>query len=89
VLAHTLKTGGRPILVTSLSLITGLLVLTFSRFLPILYFGLLVSLALFTTTIGALIVLPAVLSLMSPYRRRRREAGAAAPANSAASPTTE
>jgi hydrophobe/amphiphile efflux-3 (HAE3) family protein len=82
VLSHTLKTAGRPILVTSISLITGLLVLSFSRFLPILYFGLLVSLALLTTTIGALIVLPAVLSLMSPYRRRRRETGKAASVSS-------
>jgi predicted RND superfamily exporter protein len=72
VLSHTLKTAGRPILLTSLSLMMGLLVLTFSRFLPILYFGLLVSLALLTTTIGALVVLPALLSLVSPYGRRRR-----------------
>ena len=70
VLSHTLKSAGRPILLTSLSLSAGLLVLTFSRFLPILYFGLLVSLALFTTTIGSLVALPAVLSLISPYGRK-------------------
>jgi predicted RND superfamily exporter protein len=88
VLSHTLKTAGRPIFLTSLSLIAGLLMLTFSRFRPILYFGLLVSLALFTTTIGALVVLPAVLSLMSPYgRRRRREIrGAASSPKATASP---
>ena len=62
VLAHTLKTTGRPILLTSLSLVAGLLVLCFSHFLPILYFGILVSLALVTTTVGALIILPALLS---------------------------
>jgi len=62
VLAHTLKTTGRPILLTSLSLVAGLLVLCFSQFLPILYFGILVSLALVTTTIGALVILPALLS---------------------------
>ena len=62
VLAHTLKTTGRPILLTSLSLVAGLLVLCFSQFLPILYFGMLVSLALVTTTIGALVILPALLS---------------------------
>jgi len=62
VLAHTLKTAGRPILLTSLSLVSGLLVLCFSQFLPILYFGILVSLALATTTIGALVILPAILS---------------------------
>jgi predicted RND superfamily exporter protein len=62
VLAHTLKTTGRPILLTSLSLVAGLLVLCFSQFLPILYLGMLVSLALVTTTIGALVILPALLS---------------------------
>jgi hydrophobe/amphiphile efflux-3 (HAE3) family protein len=65
VLAHTLKTAGRPILLTSMSLVAGLLVLCFSQFLPILYFGMLVSLALATTTAGALIILPAILSLGS------------------------
>ncbi|MBA7616870.1 Multidrug resistance protein MdtC [subsurface metagenome] len=63
VLEHTLKAAGRPILLTSISIIAGLLVLTVSSFMPILYFGLLVSLALCTTTIGALIILPAMLSL--------------------------
>jgi hypothetical protein len=62
ILTHTLKATGRPILLTSLSLIAGLLVLCFSHFLPILYFGLLVSVALVTTTAGALIILPALLS---------------------------
>jgi len=63
VLAHTLKTAGRPILLTSISLVSGLLVLCLSQFLPILYFGMLVSLALATTTIGALVILPAILSI--------------------------
>jgi predicted RND superfamily exporter protein len=63
IISHTLKITGRPILLTSLSLIVGLLVLTLSSFMPIVYFGMLVSLALLTTTLGALIVLPAMLSL--------------------------
>jgi hydrophobe/amphiphile efflux-3 (HAE3) family protein len=62
ILAHTLKTTGRPILLTSLSLVAGLLVLCFSQFLPILYFGILVSIALVTTTAGAIVILPALLS---------------------------
>jgi hydrophobe/amphiphile efflux-3 (HAE3) family protein len=61
-LARTLAIAGRPIVLTSLTITAGLLVLAFSRFMPVLYFGLLVSLALVTTTIGALIVLPAVLA---------------------------
>ena len=63
IITHTLKIAGRPILLTSISLIAGLLVLVFSSFMPIAYFGFLVSLALFTTTIGALIILPAILIL--------------------------
>jgi len=63
-LAGTLAIAGRPIVLTSLTIVAGLLVLVFSRFMPILYFGLLVSLALFTTTLGALIILPAVLSIL-------------------------
>jgi predicted RND superfamily exporter protein len=62
-LAGTLAIAGRPIVLTSLTIVAGLLVLVFSRFMPILYFGLLVSLALFTTTLGALVILPAVLSI--------------------------
>jgi predicted RND superfamily exporter protein len=62
-LAGTLVIAGRPIVLTSLTIVAGLLVLVFSRFMPILYFGMLVGLALSTTTLGALIILPAVLSL--------------------------
>jgi predicted RND superfamily exporter protein len=82
-LARTLMIAGRPILLTSLTIVAGLLVLAFSRFMPVLYFGLLVSLALLTTTVGALIILPAVLALRpqpsamaagaaSGLRRKRR-----------------
>jgi predicted RND superfamily exporter protein len=75
-LSGALVIAGRPIVLTSLTIVAGLLVLVFSRFMPILYFGLLVSLALFTTTLGALIILPAVLSLEirkeAPARPRRR-----------------
>ena len=75
-LTATLVIAGRPIVLTSATIVAGLLVLTFSRFMPILYFGLLVSLALFTTTLGALIILPAVLSLeirkAAPARPGRR-----------------
>jgi predicted RND superfamily exporter protein len=76
-LTGTLVIAGRPIVLTSLTIIAGLLVLAFSRFMPILYFGLLISLALLTTTVGALVILPAVLSLEA-----RRKAPAPARASS-------
>jgi hypothetical protein len=74
-LACTLAIAGRPILLTSLTIVAGLLVLAFSRFMPILYFGLLVSMALATTTVGALIILPAVLCL--EFRKAARAAAVA------------
>jgi predicted RND superfamily exporter protein len=61
VMARTLQYAGRPILLTSISLIAGLMILTLSSFTPVVYFGLLVSLAILTTTVGALFVLPAIL----------------------------
>ncbi len=70
ILAHTLIIAGRPILLTSVSLVAGLLVLAISSFMPIVYFGILVSLSLFTTTIGALIILPAMISLWPHIKAR-------------------
>jgi predicted RND superfamily exporter protein len=69
VMARTLKYAGRPIFLTSVSLIAGLMILSWSSFTPVVYFGLLVSLAILTTTLGALFVLPAILS---PARAAKR-----------------
>lgn len=60
---RTMRVSGKPILLTSASLVGGLLVLSFSGFLPIVYFGLLISLVLVSTTFGALVILPALLTL--------------------------
>lgn len=62
-LSNTLTITGRPILLTTASIVGGLLVLTFSSFRPIIYFGILVSITLFATAIGSLVVLPVILSL--------------------------
>ncbi len=66
IVAGTLRIAGRPILLTSISLMAGLLVLTLSSFKPILYFGVLISTAILTTTLGALIILPAILAIVRP-----------------------
>ncbi len=68
-MVQTMIFSGRPILLTSCALIAGLLVLTFSNFMPVVYFGLLVALAIFTTTLGALIILPALLAVRSRGRK--------------------
>ncbi|MFW5747515.1 MAG: efflux RND transporter permease subunit, partial [bacterium] len=72
ILFHTLRIAGRPIIITTSSIIGGLLVLTFASFKPIIYFGLLVALALFTAAVGTLFVLPSILSLSWNWKLKRR-----------------
>ncbi len=60
-LASTLSTSGKAITYTSLALIFGHVVLITSKFMPIILFGLLISISMVATTLGALIVLPATI----------------------------
>ncbi|HNX23487.1 MAG TPA: efflux RND transporter permease subunit [Spirochaetota bacterium] len=60
-ITRTLKLSGKAIIYTSLALIFGFTVLTISNFKPIIFFGLLCASTMVTTTLGALIVLPAVI----------------------------
>ena len=69
---------GRPILLTSASIVGGLLILALASFVPIVYFGILISLTLFATAVGSLVVLPVILSLALRWSRRRAAAANAA-----------
>lgn len=69
---HTVRVVGRPILVTSMALVSGMLVLAFSRFLPVVYFGILISAVVVFTTVGALVILPALLSIFARAGARLR-----------------
>lgn len=69
ILNNTLKITGRPIVITSASIVGGFLVFCFASFKPIVYFGVLVAFALFTAAIGTLIILPAILSLLEGRKR--------------------
>jgi hypothetical protein len=75
--AVTLVVTGRPIFLTSLSIVAGLLVLVLASFRPIVYFGLLVVFTLAATCAGTLIVLPALLALLPEGRSltKRRASG--------------
>jgi predicted RND superfamily exporter protein len=79
VMEHTLKVAGRPMVLTSLSIMLALLVFVFSSFRPIIYFGVLISLSLVTTTAGALLLLPSLLyvGMMADLRKARRGGQAA------------
>ena len=76
---HTLTITGRPILLTSASIVGGLLILALASFVPIVYFGILISLTLFATAVGSLVVLPVILSLALRWSRRRTTGATATP----------
>jgi len=57
----TLKETGRAIILTSVSIIAGMIILVFARYTPIKYFGILLAIALFNTTISTLIILPSAM----------------------------
>jgi predicted RND superfamily exporter protein len=73
VIADTLRSTGRPILLTTVSIVCGLAVLTFASFKPIVYFGILVIIALSATCGATVIVLPAILSLRGKRLRKSVE----------------
>jgi len=64
-LEKTMVIVGRPIILTTASIIGGLMVLTVANFQPVIYFGLLVSITLFAAAVGSLIILPAILSFQA------------------------
>ncbi len=72
---ETIELTGRPITLTSVSIISGLMVLALGSFIPIRYFGILVSIALFNTLMATLFILPSCMLLWfylgERYRSRR------------------
>jgi len=71
----TLHVMGRPVLLSTLSIVAGLAVLATAAFRPIVYFGLLVLFSLTVTAVGNLVLLPALLVLDERARaalQRRR-----------------
>ncbi len=58
-IVKTLQVSGRAIFYTSFSLVLGFSVLCLSTFTPVIMFGVLMSISMVATTLGALVVLPA------------------------------
>lgn len=71
-IAKTLSATGKPIIVTSLSIIAGMLVLTFASYAPIRYFGILLSLALVNTTVATLFILPSFMVLFDKIKHMKK-----------------
>jgi hypothetical protein len=61
---NTVRTVGRPILVTSIALSAGFLVVCLSNFQPIRHFGLLASVTMSVALLADLFLLPPLLFLL-------------------------
>jgi predicted RND superfamily exporter protein len=80
-LGDTLAIVGQPVLLSSMSIIVGLLVFLTASFRPVVYFGVLVLFTLLATTGGTLVTLPALLGMDTRVRlARRRRVNAASDA---------
>ena len=78
-LGDTLIAMGQPVILSSLSIVAGLLVFLTAAFRPIVYFGMLVLFTLLATTGGTLVTLPALLALDTRARARRGRRGTPPP----------
>lgn len=63
ILIRTMEIAGRPVILTTLALMAGLLVLTFASFAPIDNFGLLTALTLFAAMVSTVFLLPALIAV--------------------------
>ena len=63
---NTLNVAGRPIVITSIILISGFLVLVTGSAVPIVNFGLISSISIFLALLGDLFILPAIIMLWKP-----------------------
>ncbi|HDT12303.1 MAG TPA: RND family transporter, partial [Candidatus Marinimicrobia bacterium] len=63
---NTLLTSGKAILFNAFAVSSGFAVLMYSNFIPMENLGLLIALTMITSSLGALIVLPALLNTFKP-----------------------
>jgi predicted RND superfamily exporter protein len=68
---NTHKSIGKAMFYTSVIIIIGFSVLGLSNFIPTIYFGLLTLLAMFMAIIADLLLLPILLIMFKPFRKRK------------------
>ena len=69
-LEMTILHKGRAILYNMLVIVGGFMVMIVSKFIPLIQFGVLVSVCMVTTAVGALAVVPAVMRLLAKKERK-------------------
>ena len=70
----TIVETGRPIILTTVSIVCGMMMLSFASYTPIRYFGLLMSISLFGCMISTLIFLPPMIILFDKAGKKFRSA---------------
>ena len=68
IVAMTLDETGRPIILTTVSIVAGMIALLFASFKPIRYFGLFMSVALTIAVLATLFILPSAMIMFSKLR---------------------
>jgi len=63
---------GRPIVLTTISIVMGMMMLSFASYLPIRYFGILISIALMNSMLATIIILPAIIILFEKFKTVKR-----------------
>jgi predicted RND superfamily exporter protein len=71
-LAKTIGISGKAIIINITSVSAGFLVLLFSKMVPLQYFGLLISLSMIGSGLGALTLLPVILILTTRRQQARK-----------------
>jgi len=66
---RSLTSAGRALYLTSFILTVGFMVLVFSHFKPIIYFGFLMAVTMISALVGDLILLPVLLMVLKPIRK--------------------
>ena len=69
-ICRTLDETGRPLILTTVSIVAGMIALIFASFTPIKYFGLFMTVALSVAMLATLFVLPSVMVMCSKIWER-------------------
>ncbi len=69
-LGETIRETGRPIILTSLAIVGGMLMLLFASYTPVRYFGTLMSLALLDCMLSTLFIMPSIIILTTTVQER-------------------
>jgi len=70
VVSITIKETGRPIILTTLSIIAGMLMFLFASYTPVRYFGSLMSIALLNCMLSTIFVMPSYIILTDALRNK-------------------